>query len=320
MRSMPAHACPQFVKTPQSAPSTARSRSASSRTSIASFPPSSSTAGQSRSAAAWATFLPTSAEPVKTTAVDAAMSDERLAHVASPLHDADEAGGRAGAAEDLLDPRAGKGRELGRLHDRRVPRRDRRRRLAQRDREREVPGRDDPDDAEGLVADRPALLAEHELRKAGGAPRAGRARGCRRASGTRRPTTTSSWAYASASGFPDSARRSCEAIASASSTRAWTTRSSSRLRASNGSRANAAWAIRASATTSASSSGGVTGTRPSGSSVAGSTETSSRLSDVGADAHERIVAPGAREASRAGRARAARARPRHRGRACGRVS
>ena len=67
IRSIPAHAWPQFANEPHSAPSTARSRSASSRTSIGSLPPSSSTAGRSRSAAACATDRPTSVDPVKTT-------------------------------------------------------------------------------------------------------------------------------------------------------------------------------------------------------------------------------------------------------------
>ena len=50
--------------------------------------------------------------------------------VARALHDADEPGGRAGPAEQLLDPGAGERRQLRGLDDRGVPRGDRRRGLA----------------------------------------------------------------------------------------------------------------------------------------------------------------------------------------------
>src|SRR3954452_10255813 len=67
MRSTPEQTWPQLRNAPQSAPSTARERSASSSTSIGSLPPSSSVTGTSRSPAAAATRRPTSAEPVKST-------------------------------------------------------------------------------------------------------------------------------------------------------------------------------------------------------------------------------------------------------------
>ena len=97
---------------------------------------------------------------------DPAMADERLADLAAALDDAHQAGRRTGPPEQLLDESAGERRQLRGLHDRGVPRGDRRRNLPERDRERVVPGRHDPDHAERLIAQRAALLAQDELREA----------------------------------------------------------------------------------------------------------------------------------------------------------
>src|SRR5919108_457179 len=67
MRSTPAHTWPQFENAPQRAPSTARPRLASARTSIGSLPPSSSVTGRRSSAQAMPTRRPTAVEPVNTT-------------------------------------------------------------------------------------------------------------------------------------------------------------------------------------------------------------------------------------------------------------
>jgi hypothetical protein len=61
------HSCPALENIARSAPSTARSRSASSRTIIAFLPPSSIELGMSRSAAWLATLRPTSVLPVNIT-------------------------------------------------------------------------------------------------------------------------------------------------------------------------------------------------------------------------------------------------------------
>src|SRR5690606_40561448 len=64
-RSTPPQDCPAFWKPAHRAPLVARSRSASSNTSIGSLPPSSSDSGVRVLAACSISCLPTSTEPVK---------------------------------------------------------------------------------------------------------------------------------------------------------------------------------------------------------------------------------------------------------------
>ena len=84
---------------------------------------------------------------------------ERLADAAVTLCDPDEPGRRPRALEDARDPRARERRQLRRLQDDGVPRRDRGRRLRERDPEREVPGRDQSDHTARLV-DEPCALVQ----------------------------------------------------------------------------------------------------------------------------------------------------------------
>src|SRR5271157_6546080 len=69
-RSTDRHTCPQFEKLPHTAALDATSRSASPSTSIASFPPNSSTLGSKCRAQASATCFPVNTLPVKNTLAD----------------------------------------------------------------------------------------------------------------------------------------------------------------------------------------------------------------------------------------------------------
>ena len=170
--------------------------------------------GTSRSAAARATepCRPRSS-PVKTTACDAPMADERLADGrAGALNDADEARRGTGAAEELLDPGPAERRQLGRLDDRGVAGCDGGRRLPERERRTGSSRARRPRRPRAARIGSAPLVPEDELRE-------------RRRSSRRTPprlpasqrqasaATSSSWPYASRerlSGFGDD--RLCDRV------------------------------------------------------------------------------------------------------------
>ena len=188
IRSIPAHAWPQFANAPQRAPSTARSSSASSSTSIGSLPPSSSTAGQSRSRGRLCDGAPDLRRPGEHDTADPVVADERVPDgLARALDDADEPRRGAGTSEQLLHPGAGVRRQLRRLEDDGVAGGDRGRRVPKRQRERKVPGRDDRDDSQRVVSNRRPACGGARAARNGSAPRPGPARDSPPARCRRRP-------------------------------------------------------------------------------------------------------------------------------------
>ena len=143
---------PALSKTAEGADEAARSRSASSKTTLADLPPSSRV-----------TRLICPAAPRITSTAHLGRAGERdLRHVrvldeplpdhgAGPDDDVDDPLGDPRLERELGQPQGRERRELGRLEHDGVPAGERRAELPARDIEREVPGHDQPDDAERLV-------------------------------------------------------------------------------------------------------------------------------------------------------------------------
>ena len=151
---------PLLAKPLQTAACAARGRSASASTIIGDLPPSSSTAGTRRAAAACATCLP----------VDGAAGEEdhvgrrgqRRAHVAAARHHLEHAVGHAGLARQLRDPQRRQRRVLRRLQHDRVARGERRDAVGVVVEQRPVPRPDDGHHAARVADDARPLVGEHE--------------------------------------------------------------------------------------------------------------------------------------------------------------
>ena len=179
---------PLLAKPLQTAACAARGRSASASTIIGDLPPSSSTAGTRRAAAACATCLPVAALPVKkimsAAAVSAAPASPR------PAHHLEDVLGQARLARQLGHAQRRQRRVLGRLQHDRVARDERRDAVGVVVEQRPVPRPDDGDDAARVLDDARPLVGEQEgMAQVVGAARAARpapcssgsARACRRA-------------------------------------------------------------------------------------------------------------------------------------------
>ena len=233
---------------PQSAPSTARSRSASSRTSIGSLPPSSSVTGRSSSPAAAAIWRPVSTEPVKKTFA----MPGRLRRAPRPSRRRPARRRRGPAARRPRRTRARPTRPRAASAPTASARRRCRPRRAvaawrQRNREREVPRRDDGDDAERLVDERARLCARYGIAVADPLRRE-HALDVRREPRELLDAEQSSVVYASTSGLPVSAV-TVAAISSCARRGPRATRSSSARRSSNDDLAHDACAAAAPAAT-----------------------------------------------------------------------
>ena len=155
---------PWLNQMPSTSPSTALSRSASSKTMKADLPPSSSDSFLPEPAVALRMILPTSDEPVKAIFCDAGMIDDRRTRVRAARQDVDDALRHAGALADLGEQDRGQRRELGRLQHHRAAGGERRRDLPGEHQQRKIPRDDLADDAGRLVAGK---LAVERLRPAG---------------------------------------------------------------------------------------------------------------------------------------------------------
>ena len=98
--------------------------------------------------------MPTSCDPGKAHRIDVRRRGDRGTDLrAGPHHQIEDAGRQPGALQDVDEgPRRG-GRQLRRLEDHAVGKRERRRNLPRRDSERKIPGRDQPDHANWLARD-----------------------------------------------------------------------------------------------------------------------------------------------------------------------
>src|SRR5256885_1655766 len=141
-------------------PSTARSRSASSRTMIAFLPPSSRWTCLRLSAALLRTATPVSREPVSVITGTSGWRTSRSPTSPPPPHDVDDPGRDARLGEQLDEALAQQRRVGRRLEDHRVPADERGRDLPGRDRDREVPGRDHADDSDRLPDAHVELVAQ----------------------------------------------------------------------------------------------------------------------------------------------------------------
>ena len=146
--------CPEWVNAAVSALSTAVSKSASSNTMFGLLPPI------SRATFLKLTAAPRQQRPARLVAagqrdeVDVRAVGERLADAsARPEDEVDDAGRDAGLLEQAGQVDRRQRRDLGRLHDRRVPGGERRRDLPADLEERVVPRPDQPADADRLVDD-----------------------------------------------------------------------------------------------------------------------------------------------------------------------
>ena len=146
------HASPMLRILAIIAPSTAASRSASSKTRNGALPPSSIETRRTCSAACAISFCPTSVEPVKDSlrvrGSSISGSIDRAADSAGD--DVEHAAGQPGLLEDLREREHRQRRLLGGLDDHRAARGDRRADLARAHRHREVPRRDEQARADGL--------------------------------------------------------------------------------------------------------------------------------------------------------------------------
>src|SRR6185436_18976230 len=148
MRLPAEHTSPWLTKTPNSAPSTAASKSASAKKMFGDFPPSSSEIFFSVSAAPRMMTLPTSALPV-----NAILSTSGCSTIAAPADSPVPVTifttpGGSPASGKLED---GQRCLLGRLEDGRAPGADRGRELPRRHQQRVVPGHDLTCDANRLA-------------------------------------------------------------------------------------------------------------------------------------------------------------------------
>ena len=140
---------PEVPNADQTMPSTARSRSASSRTMIAFLPPSSTWRCLSRSAAAFATVMPVSREPVNVmTGTSGWRTSAAPASSPKPWTMLTTPSGMPASSSRSTKRLRERGRVLRRLDHDGVPADERRDRLPRRDRDREVPRRDRADDAD----------------------------------------------------------------------------------------------------------------------------------------------------------------------------
>ena len=143
---------PWLKKTPNSAPSTAASKSASAKKMFGDLPPSSSEIFFSVSAAPRMIVLPTSALPVNAILSTSAMLDDRRAGVSpAPVTMLTTPGGSPASAKLDASASDGQRRLLGRLQHRRAAGADRRRELPRRHQQRIVPRDDLPGDADRLA-------------------------------------------------------------------------------------------------------------------------------------------------------------------------
>ncbi len=137
---------------PSSAPETAWSSFASSKTMIGDLPPSSSVTALSWLEASLITALPVPTEPVSDTLRIAGWRVSSAAGRGVALHDLEEPGRQARLAVGLLELDGRERREARGLEDHRVAEGERGRRLPAGDLQRIVPGADAGGDAERLAA------------------------------------------------------------------------------------------------------------------------------------------------------------------------
>ena len=146
MRSIETHIWPELSKQSRTAPSAARSRSASASTSMGFLPPSSSEQPTSRSGAALGDLAAHRRRAGEADEV-AAVDDRAAHHRALAEDDLPEVGGQAGLDGERPHPQRGqRGLGVRLVHDA-VAGDEGRDRVADREDERVVPRRDDADDA-----------------------------------------------------------------------------------------------------------------------------------------------------------------------------
>ena len=143
---------PLRVKICARAASTARSGSASSKTTTGDLPPSSTDERFSVGAPAAMIVEPVVVSPVKQMSLHVGMRRQRRAGgLAEAVDDVEDARRQLGLARGPGEQRRGERRPLGGLEDDRVARGQRRRDAPGRQHERRVPGHDHPGNADGLV-------------------------------------------------------------------------------------------------------------------------------------------------------------------------
>ncbi len=148
---------PEFRNLHVSAPSTAASRSASSKTMNGALPPSSSETFFTLEAHCAISNFPTSVEPVKpslrTIGADVSTRPISGASSALPVTIPSTPGGSPASSAEPGDSKRGQRCLLGRLQDHRAAGRQRGRSLSRHHRSREVPRRDPGGDADRLLRD-----------------------------------------------------------------------------------------------------------------------------------------------------------------------
>ena len=155
------HRCPVVPKPPHRQPSTASSRSASSRTMIAFLPPISRWTFLNDGAAASFTSRPVAVDPVNETTRMAGWRDERRAGAGAVAgHEVDHAGRQAGVGQRLHEVDGRERRLLGRLEHHGVAADQGREDLPGGHRDREVPGGDQPAQADRLADRHRELVAQ----------------------------------------------------------------------------------------------------------------------------------------------------------------
>ena len=197
--------CPWLKKMPLTIPSTAWSRGASSKTTLAALPPSSRVSRLRVPATVRAIWRPTARRAGERDLVDVGVLDQGLAGGTGAGDDVDHARGQVGLLADLGEQQRGERRRLGRLEHHGVARRQRRRDLPRQHHQREVPRDDLAGDAE-----RPGHCWP-EARRARACPpsrRSGRSTP-RPAAGRRRGTPGSACRCRALSATASSRERSC---------------------------------------------------------------------------------------------------------------
>ena len=163
MRERAQQSCPALPKTASGAIAAARSRSASAKTTFALLPPSSSVTRLMRRRRAGRDRAPDLGRAGEGDLGHVGVVDEPLAALAARAgDDLDDALRQPGLERQLGEAQRRQRRELGRLEDDRVARRERRAHLPRGDRQREVPGRDEPDDAERLADGEPEPAGDRD--------------------------------------------------------------------------------------------------------------------------------------------------------------
>ena len=161
MRLVAVQRCPAVPKAPQSAPSRASSRLASSSTIIGFLPPSSSEQRLKVRAQLSPMMRPTSLDPVKEMARTRGCSGERRADVGAMAgDDVDDSGGDSSFGERADEVKDRQRRVLRRLDDTGVAGDKGREELPRRDRHGEVPGADHADDADRLAGTHGELVGQ----------------------------------------------------------------------------------------------------------------------------------------------------------------